>query len=62
MAVDKIIRDYGTKDLDEREHFRLGKLECYELAKVRSTRHARYNINYHSYGYQRQGQKFFKDQ
>ena len=45
MAVDKIIRDYGTKDIDEREHFRLGKLECYELAKVRSTRHARYNTS-----------------
>ena len=25
----------------------MGKLECTELATVRSTRHAKYNINYH---------------
>lgn len=47
MAVDKIIEGYEKEYIDVREHFRLGKLECYELAKVRSTRHARYNINYH---------------
>jgi putative transposase len=46
-TVDKIIAEFGNKNIDVREHFRIGKLECYELAKVRSTRHAKYNINYH---------------
>jgi putative transposase len=47
MAVDEIIEKFGNETFDIREHFRVGKLECYELAKVRSTRHSRYNINYH---------------
>ena len=47
-AVNRIIKKYGNKeDADTKKHFRFGKLECYELAKVRSTRHAKYNINYH---------------
>jgi putative transposase len=47
-AVDTIIAKYKDgKETDSKDHFRFGKLECYELAKVRSTRHARYNINYH---------------
>ena len=46
-AVERIIQTYGKKEDAESRHFRFGKLECYELAKVRSTRHAKYNINYH---------------
>ena len=47
-AVDKIIAEYkDEEESDPKHHFRFGKLECYELAKVRSTRHAKYNINYH---------------
>ena len=46
-AVERIIQTYGKKEDGESKHFRFGKLECYELAKVRSTRHAKYNINYH---------------
>jgi len=46
-AVDDIISKYKTNETDPTKHFRFGKLECYELAKVRSTRHAKYNINYH---------------
>ena len=46
-AVDDIIATYKYKEIDPKQHFRFGKLECYELAKVRSTRHAKYNINYH---------------
>lgn len=46
-AVDDIITTYKRKEIDPKQHFRFGKLECYELAKVRSTRHAKYNINYH---------------
>ena len=47
-AVDDIIATYKNKEnVDSKQHFHFGKLECYELARVRSTRHARYNINYH---------------
>lgn len=46
-AVDDIISKYKCREIDPKKHFRFGKLECYELAKVRSTRHAKYNINYH---------------
>jgi len=46
-AVDDIITKYRAHEIDPKQHFRFGKLECYELAKVRSTRHAKYNINYH---------------
>lgn len=46
-AVEDIITKYKDDKVDSNHHFRLGKLECYELAKVRSTRHAKYNINYH---------------
>ena len=47
-AVNDIIAKYkDSEEVDTKQHFRFGKLECYELAKVRSTRHARYNINYH---------------
>ena len=46
-AVDDIIATYKCKEIDPKQHFRFGKLECYELAKVRTTRHAKYNINYH---------------
>jgi len=46
-AVNDIISKYKGKEINSKRHFRFGKLECYELAKVRSTRHAKYNINYH---------------
>jgi len=46
-AVEDIINRYKNHEIDPKKHFRFGKLECYELAKVRSTRHAHYNINYH---------------
>jgi len=46
-VVDFIVEEFGKKPIDPKQHFRIGKLECYELATVRSTRHARYNINYH---------------
>jgi hypothetical protein len=46
-AVEDIISRYGDHEIDPKQHFRFGKLECYELAKVRTTRHAKYNINYH---------------
>lgn len=46
-AVNEIIKTYGSKNIDPKKHFRFGKLECYELAKLRATRHAKYNINYH---------------
>ena len=45
-AVEDIIIRYKDHETDSRKHFRFGKLECYELAKVRTTRHAKYNINY----------------
>ncbi len=46
-AVEDIITKYKDHEIDPKQHFRFGKLECYELAKVRTTRHAKYNINYH---------------
>ena len=46
-AVGDIITRYKDREIDPKQHFRFGKLECYELAKVRTTRHAKYNINYH---------------
>ena len=46
-TVNAIVEQFGPQSLDPKQHFRFGKLECTELATVRSTRHARYNINYH---------------
>ena len=46
-AVNEIIRTFKVRDIDAKKHFRFGKLEFYELAKIRTTRHAKYNINYH---------------
>ena len=45
--LENIIARYKDKEVDSKQHFRFGKLEYYELAKVRSTQHAKYNINYH---------------
>ncbi len=42
-----IIEKFSKQTIDPKQHFRFGKMECTELATVRSTRHARYNINYH---------------
>lgn len=42
-----IIEKFAKQTIDPKQHFRFGKLECTELATVRTTRHARYNINYH---------------
>ena len=45
-AVEDIITRYKDHEIDPKQHFRLGKLECYELAKVHTTRHVRHNIRY----------------
>ncbi len=47
FAVNQIIEEFGPQTVDPKEHFKMGKLECTELATVRTTRHAKYNINYH---------------
>ena len=46
-AVSSIIEQFAKQTVDPKQHFRFGKLECTELATVRTTRHAHYNINYH---------------
>jgi len=46
-AVKLIQNKFQINNLDPKQHFKFGKLECFELAKVRQTRHSVYNINYH---------------
>ncbi len=46
-AIQLIQEKFQVQYIDPKQHFKFGKLECFELAKVRRTRHAVYNINYH---------------
>jgi len=46
-TVNEIIQIYEDKDIDCKDHFRLNKTQIYEIAKVRESRHCKYNINYH---------------
>ena len=61
-AVDDIFASYKCKELDPKQHVRFGKLECYEQAKVRSTNHAKYNINYHFVWIPKTREKQLQDQ
>jgi len=45
--VNNITEQFGLQHIDSKQHFRFGRLECSELATVRTTRHTQYNINYH---------------
>jgi putative transposase len=45
--VQEIKEIFGKSSYDAKQHFRFGKLECKEIATVRTTRHSKYNINYH---------------
>jgi putative transposase len=47
QGVNTILEQFGPQTVNPKDHFRFGKLECTQLATVRTTRHAKYNINYH---------------
>jgi len=46
-TVNLITQQFAKQTVNPKQHFRFGKMECTELATVRTTRHTRYNINYH---------------
>ena len=46
-AVREIINKFQEQDINCSDHFRLNQTQIYEIAKVRESRHSKYNINYH---------------
>lgn len=46
-AVQQIKHQFQENDVNCSDHFRINKLQCYEIARVRETRRTKYNINYH---------------